>query len=145
MSLNECYKKATLYPSIIIILGTLVFSIIENYNYKSEWLTGESVIFLAIITAIVYCLIVSLLSLTIFLNKFKKVNENSVLIFLSWFSLPFGFITIVFIHEINLNIKYEEKGDSDLVYIVIFNLPFILGLIWSYYKYQKLNFSGEDC
>ena len=136
MSLNECYKKATLYPSLIVIPGIIVFSIIDNYNYKSEWLTGESVISLTIITAFVYCLIISLLSLTIFLNKFKKISENGVLIFLSWFLLPFGFITIVFIHEINFNIKYSEKVGSDLIYIVILNFPFILGLIWSYYKYN---------
>jgi len=137
MTLNEHYKKAVLFPSIFVFVAATVFSIIENYDYKSEWLTADTVIFLSIGTAFIYCLIFSLLSLTIFLNRFNKVKENSWLNFLSWFLLPVGFMTIVFVHEITFKIKYNEKFDSDFVYVVILNLPFLFGLIWSYLLYKK--------
>jgi hypothetical protein len=139
MTLSGYYKKAIFYPSIIIILFTIVFSIIDNYDYKSEWLTADSAISLSILTALFYCLIVSLLSLTIFLNKFKKIKESKTLTFLCWFLLPFGFITIVFIHEINFKLKYQEKFGDDFVYVIILNIPFVLGIIWSYLKYRKMN------
>lgn len=137
MTLGEHYKKATLYPSIAVIISTIVFSIIDNIDYKSEWLTAESVIVLSITTAFVYCLIIGFFSLTIFLIKFQKIKESNVLTFLSWFLFPLSFITIVFIHEISFSIKYQGKLTSDFIYTIILNLPFAVGLIWSYYKYKN--------
>ena len=143
MSLVQHYRNAVLYPSLVIILLSIIFSIIDNYNYKSEWLTAESVIFLSIVTAIVYSLIISALSLTIFLNKFEKVKVNNVLTALSWFLLPFVFITIVFIHEIRVRVNYEEEFGSDFIYVLILNIPFIVGLIWSYFRYRKINYRQQ--
>lgn len=137
MTIGEHYKKATLYPSIAVIVSTIVFSIIENKDYKSEWLRAESVVFLSITTAVIYCLIISFFSLTIFLIKFQKIKESNVLTFLSWFLFPVALITFVIIHEISFSIKYQEKLTSDFIYTIILNLPFVVGLIWSYYKYKK--------
>jgi hypothetical protein len=137
--MNKYYKKAALYPSIIAFIVAIAFSIIENYNYKSEWLTADAVISLSIITAFVYCLIFCLLSLTIFLNRFDTIRENGFLNFLSWFLLPFGFMTIVFVHEITFKIRYNEKFESDFVFVLILNFPFLFGLIWSYVIYKRAN------
>jgi hypothetical protein len=137
MNLSECYKKATLYPSIAAILLTIVFSLIDNYGYKSEWLTANDVVGLSIFTAIVYCLIICLLSTTIFLNKIPEIKTNFFLNFLTWFLLPLGFIAVVFIHEMKLKIKYDEKFNDEFVYILILNIPFVIGLIWTYFKQEK--------
>jgi hypothetical protein len=137
MTLSEHYKKAVLYPSLFVFIVATVFSIIENYNYKSEWLTADTVIFLSIGTAFIYCLIFCLLSLTIFLNRLEKIKENGVLSFLSWFLFPFGFMIVVFAHEISFKIRYDEKFDSDFVFVIVLNLPFLFGLIWSYVIYKR--------
>jgi hypothetical protein len=137
MTLNQYYKQAILYPLLVIVPSIIAYSIIDNYTYKSEWLTADSVISIAIITAFIYCLIISLLSLSIFLNKYELVQRNHILTFLSWFLLPFGFISIVFIHEISFSIEFHTKLGSDFIYVIILNLPFIFGIIWNYIKYIK--------
>src|SRR5262245_52042065 len=119
MSLSECYKKAVLYPSIITIVTTLLYSIADNYDYKSEWLTADDVIYLSVITAFVYSLIICLLSAGIFLNKFEIIKHSAGLNFLTWFLLPFSFIIVVLVHEINSSIKLEGKLTSDFLYVVI--------------------------
>lgn len=137
MTLTKHYKIAALYPALIVILLTTVFSIIDNYNYKSEWFSAESMTAMCIETAIIYCFIICLLSLTIFLIQFEKIRSNIFFTAVSWFLLPMVFIGIVFTHEINFRIKYEEKFGNDFIYILILNIPFVIGLCWSYWKYRK--------
>ena len=140
MTLSKYYKNAVLYPSIVTIILTFIFSIIDNYDYKSEWMTADYVIFLSVVTSIIYCSIISLLSTTIFLNRFDKIKNNSILNFLTWFLLPFVLIIVVFFHEVSFKIKYNETFGNDFIYIFILNFPFIVGLIWTYYKYKKINY-----
>ncbi|MFT3680647.1 MAG: hypothetical protein QM791_10270 [Ferruginibacter sp.] len=138
MQLARYYKNAILYPSIIIIAVIIPFSIIENYDYDSEWMTSDSVIFLATTIALLYCLAISILALTIFLNKLEKVRVSRSWSFLSWFLLPFCLIITVLVHEIILKIKYSERFfSSDFIYVLILNLPFMLGLGWNYYRYRQ--------
>ncbi len=136
MSLNRHYKQAVFFPFIIVMLSTIVFSIVDNYNYKSEWLTADSVIMISIIWAFVYSLVIGLLSLTIFLNKFERIKKNELFMVLCWFLLPFGFIAIIINHEINFKLQYEAgKFGNDFIYLIILNVPFVIGLIWSYFNY----------
>src|SRR6476659_8267920 len=101
MTLLYHYKMAIFSPFIIAVLFTGVYSIIDNYNYKSEWLTSGFVISTSIIYAIVYSLIISLLSLPIFLIRLNKIRSNILWVIVCWFLLPFSFIIIVIVHEIN--------------------------------------------
>jgi hypothetical protein len=138
MNVNRHYKQAVLYPFIVVILFTIVFSIVDNYNYKSEWLTADSVIMLSIIWAFLYSLVIGIFSLTILLNKIERIRTSILLVVLSWFLLPFSFIAVVISHEINFKMKYEAgKFGSDFIYILILNLPFVIGLIWSYVRYTR--------
>ena len=137
--INQCFKKSILYPSLIMIAVMIIFSIIDNYDYKSEWFTADDCILISIITAIIYSLIIGLLSLPIFLNKIERIRKNLTLRILSWFLLPFGFITIVSIHEVRFNIKYnnELKFENDSLYLLIMNIPFIIGLIWGFLSFSN--------
>jgi hypothetical protein len=128
---------AILYPSLIAVLSVVVFSIIDNRNYKSEWLTADTVIMLTTGTALVYSAIISLLSLTIFLNKSAQIKHNTLFSFLSWFLLPFGFMLTVIVREALFKIKSGEKFDSDVIYVALLNLPFIVSHIWAYRRYRK--------
>jgi len=135
---NQYFKNTILYSSLIMIVVMIIFSIVDNYDYKSEWITANFVIFTSIITAILYSLIIGLLSLPIFLNRIERIRRNLILRILSWFLFPFGFIAIVFIHEIRFNIKYNEsKFENDFVYVLILNIPFIIGLIWGFLSFSN--------
>lgn len=108
----------------------------KNRNYKSEWLTSESVIAMTVIAAIGYGLIICVLALTIFLNKHERVSSNSIFSALSWFALPFGFICLVIGKAIN---EYLTVGSTnEIIYSVVLNLPFVIGLIWGFCKFRKL-------
>lgn len=137
MTPGKYYKIATLYPSIVTVLVTVIFSIIDNYNYRSEWLTAESVLTFTVVFALGYCVLLSLLSLTIFLTRLPKIQGNNVFTFLSWFLLPLGFVFTVIGYELNFNKQNNKAWDSDLWYIVVLNLPFTIALIVSYYQYRK--------
>src|SRR5688572_14236208 len=100
MTLNKYYRQAVVYPFICVMALVITFSIVDNYNYKSEWLTADSVIFMIVLWGFFYSVIVCVLSLTIFLNKIEKVKDNTFLNLLSWFLLPLSFITLVLNHEI---------------------------------------------
>lgn len=135
--MDKYYKIGVIYSSLVAIFLSVAFSVVDNYNYKSEWLTAGSVIFLSIIFVIIYSLIISALSVSIFLVKFNRVKSSATLTLLSWFLLPFSFIAVILIHEINFKIKYQMESTNDITYLIIVNLPFIIGLVWSYLKYKK--------
>lgn len=139
MALSKYYRIGVIYPSVVVILLTTIFSIINNFNYKSEWLTAESVIFMSVIIATIYSILISVLSLTIFLNSHAKVNTSKILTALTWFLLPFGCIAIVLIHDIKHRLKYENGFGSDFMQLLLLNVPFIFGLIWTYIKFRKNN------
>ena len=144
MTLYKYYRNAVIYPSLLMILLTMGYSVIDNYHYESDWLTADFLIFIALGTSIGYSLIISGLSLTIFLNKYEKVRSNKVLNALSWFFLPFGCIAIVFVYDIYLRQKYEVGFRSDFMYLLLMNIPFIFGLIWTYIKFQRSTYSPEN-
>ena len=136
--LKRYYIIGVLFPSMIGIIATTIFSIIDSVDYKSEWFTSESVIFTSIIFSIIYCAIIGILSLSIFINLFEKIRKSNVLRIFSWFLLPFGFITTVVIHEINFAIKYHSGTiNSDFIFVILLNILFILGLIFSYIKFSN--------
>ena len=138
MNFNRHYKQAVIYPFIVAMLLTTVFSIIENRNYKSEWFTASAVIEISIIWVLFYSLFICGLSLTILLNKFEKIRTNKLLVILNWFLLPCSFIAVVLSHEISYTIRYDAgKFGSSFVQILILNLPFVIGLILSYICYRK--------
>lgn len=135
MSLHTYYLKSAIYPTMFVIFSSIVFAIIDTNNYKSEWLTGDAVMYYLMIFGLFYCLILCILSLTIYLNRLKVIRNNIVLNLLSWFLLPIGFIFFMVLSQIQSVIKYEESA-KDLFYAIILNVPFLVGLIWSYISFR---------
>jgi hypothetical protein len=135
MNLFKYYRKAVIYPSIFILFFCIIYSIIDNY--KSEWLTAKSVIVMSILTSLIFSLLICGLSLTIFLNKFEKLNKNLIWNILTWFLLPFAYISIILIHDIENRIKYEFGFGNDFLYLLIMTMPFVIGLCWTFIKYRQ--------
>ena len=135
MKLFKYYRKAVIYPSIFILFFCIIYSIIDNY--KSEWLTAKFVIVMSSITSLIFSLLICGLSLTIFLNKFEKLNKNLIWNISTWFVLPFAYITIILIHDIKNRIKYEFGFGNDFLYLLIMTSPFVIGLCWAFIKYRQ--------
>ena len=137
MTLSGYYTRGVIYPSLIVFVAMVVYSIIDNYWYKSEWLTADAAIMLSILAGCIYCLIIMVLSLTLFLNRFVSVRENALFNFLSWFLLPIGFLSFITISRISHMLRYRESVGSDIWYFVILDIPFIVGLGWTYVRQRQ--------
>lgn len=138
MTLSELYKKSVVYPGVVIIVIASLYSTVAYWDYQ-DYQDGMSpkweVIGMTIALAILYWLLICLLSRTIFLNKSEKVSSNSILSALSWFLLPFGFMLAVFGKAIN---EFVTVGSVwEILYATIGNIPFIIGLIWGYKRFKK--------
>ena len=106
-------------------------------NYKSDPLTAKSVIQMSILPSLIFSLLICGLSLTIFLNKIKKLNKNVVWNLLTWFLLPFAYISIILLHDFEYRIKYDFGFGNDFLYILIMTIPYVIGLCWTFIKYRK--------
>ena len=135
MNLFKHYRKAVIYPSIFILFFCIINSIIENYN--TEWLFAKSAIIMSISTSLIFCLLISVLSLPIFLNKLKKLSRNLIWNILVWFLLPFVYISIIWIHDIENRIKFEFGFGNDFFYLLIMTIPFVIGLSWTFIKFRQ--------
>ena len=135
MKLFRYYRKAVIYPSLFILFFCIVYPLIDNY--KSEWQTAKSAIIMSIVTSVIYSLIMCVLSLTIFLNKFKKLNKNLFWNILTWLLLPSGYIVIILIHDIKNRINYDFGFGQDFIYLLIVTMPFVIGLYTTFIKYRQ--------
>lgn len=135
MKLFNYYWKAAFYPSLFILFFCIINSIITHY--ESDGLSDSSAIITSIITSLIFCLLMSGLSLTIFLNRFKRLNKNLIWNILSWFLLPFSYITIIFVYDIKIRIKYGFGFGNDFLYLIIMTIPFLIGLCWTFIKYRQ--------
>ena len=107
MKLFRYYRKAVVYPAIFILLFCVIYSIIGNY--KSNGPTDYSAILMSIIPSSIFVLLMCGLSLTIFLNKIEKLNKILIWNILTWFLLPFAYITIILIHDVK---SYPKRYSS---------------------------------
>lgn len=137
MKLFNYYRKAVIYPSLFTLFFCIIYSILDNYNFKSDWQTAKSLIKVAIVFSFIFCLLMCGLSLTIFLNKFKKLGKNLIWNILTWFLLPFGYISMVLIHDIENRIKYAFGFGNDFIFLLMMTLPFVIGLCWTFMKYRQ--------
>lgn len=135
MNLFNYYKNAVIYPSIFIQFFCFTYSIIDNY--KSEWPTAKFVIITSILASLIYSLLICVLSLTIFLNKIKKLNPYLIWNMLTWFLLPFAYLTMILIHNIENRIRYEFGFGNDFIYLLIMTIPFVIGLFLTFKKYRQ--------
>jgi len=135
MNLFKYYKKAVIYPSIFVLFFCIVYSFIDNY--KSDPLTAQSVFGMSILPSLIFSLLICGLSLTIFLNKIEKLNNNVVWNIFAWFLLPYIYISIIFIHDLEFRIKYDFGFGNDFLHLIIMTLPYVIGLCWTFINYRK--------
>ncbi len=138
MNLQKAYRIAAIYPALFVIVISFVYAVFENNNYKSEWLTGDSMRLISILISFVYSLVMCLLSLTIFLNNIVKWSSILIWNLLTWFLLPLGFVIIIIAHDINYRLTYNAAFGRDFIYILVIITPFVIGLCWSFINYRRI-------
>ena len=128
------YKNTVIYSSIITFILVISYTLLFNYNIQENIPNITALIFVIVI----YCGILSILSLTILLSNKKYFNNKSFFRLLLWFLPPyfciFGSLTYEIIKDIQYNIPLNFHY---LDYPILFNLPFFVGLMVNYLIYEK--------
>jgi len=139
MTTTRYYINSTLYPTILAVLLTLVFSVVNRERLTSV----DSLIHisLTLMTSFTYSIVQSISCLTIFLINIDVIKRNKLLTALSWFLIPFFYIATVLTHQIKFSLRYNDELGVGFVYIILLILPFIAGLIWTYLRYRQNNYS----
>lgn len=135
MKLFTYYRYAVIYPSLFAIFFSFLYSVI--YNIYSGELTNYSIIATSVIPALIFCLLMCVLSLSIFLNKLRRFNKSIIYNLLTWIFLPFIYLIIVFIHDLYLRSRYNFGFGEDFLYLLIMTIPFTIGLILTFVKYRQ--------
>jgi hypothetical protein len=135
MKLFNYYKKAALYPSLLVLFFSLIHSLIANY--EGNGLSDDSAIFMSIITSLFFTLLVSLLSLSIFLNKIARLYKNLTWNLLTWFLLPLFYFAIVFIHDLKFRVNYDFGFGDDFIFLLFMIFPYIIALCWTFIQYRS--------
>lgn len=137
--LSKSYRIATYVPfGTAVIFGVVLTLTNDGSDYKSEWFVsdgfGETVFLTIILSGII-----SVLSLTIFLNNFKSVQNNLLFSGLAWFVLPGTLSLFVMYQElINFSVSVNYQGNRLLDgYIVLVGLLHLLCLFLSFRLYRR--------
>ena len=135
MKLSTYYRRAVVYPSIFIVFFSIVYSIIDNHG--SDWRVARFVIGMSALTSLAFSLLMCGISLTIFLNKFKKLGRNLVWNILTWFLLPYLYIAVILIHDVETRIRHEFGFGTGFLYVLIMTMPFVIGLGRAFIRYRQ--------
>ena len=140
MKLFQYYRNAALYPAMFVLFFSIVYSLLYNFNRGD--LSNLSAMLMVVIPALIYSVLMSVLSLAILLNNIERISRNKILNILTWFLLPVVYVTIVFIHDIKIRTKYEFGFGNDFVFLLIMTTPFIVGLSWTFKAYRQMITTG---
>jgi len=135
MKLYKYYIKAVIYPTLFILLFSLFYALINNFNTDRS--TAVSLIVITVLTSALFALTIAVLSLPVFLNKIKKMNQNWFWNAGTWFLLPITYIVITLVHDLGLRIKYNFDYGDDFFYLLFITLPFVTALVWSFILFRK--------
>ncbi len=140
MKLIKYYKDAVLIPSLSVIVTYIIFAIfhkIFSQVYENEWLTDEAILLTSFWLVILNALLISVLSVTIFLNKYNEIKANFFLSLLSWFVIPMIWILYILITHFYYVKTYSHYFNSESIFVFFNTLPYILGLLLAFIKFRR--------
>lgn len=136
LSLSKYFKVSTIIPFAVTITAAIILSVThDGSSYTSEWSTDDGFVLTVVLTILLSGLI-SLLSLTLLLNKRPIIRNNFLLSFISWILLPGLACSFVIYQEIlnftghsNIDGSYEGNRllDGYIMSVAILHLVCILG------------------
>ncbi len=94
---------------ISTISGLILCCTHDGSHYKSEWMADDGFVLTMLFIVFTSC-IISILSLSLLLNKIPFIKAHALLSFSSWLLLP-GSLCLIIIYEETLN--FIGEGDID--------------------------------
>lgn len=148
-TLAKYFKISAIIPfSITITFGVILSLTHDGSDYKSEWFTDDGFVLTVMLTILLSGLI-SLLSLTLFLNRRPFIKKRSLLSFLTWVLLP-GIVCLFIIYQETL--KFTGHSDIDGTYegsrlldgyIISVGILHLLALFATYSHFKITSKSNE--
>lgn len=139
MNLRKLYIQSLIYPAIIVVAVSIVYSVL--IAMLSEQPEGEHIyswyeqVIINTVAAIIFSGLISVLSLTIFLNKNTGFSSNKYRLVLSWFLLPYGFILLVIGKAITELLTLNSYWE--ITHALLASTPFIIGLQRGFSKFSS--------
>ena len=135
---NTVYKKFVLVSSTAAVICFIIYSIIDAKFtvYQSDFITSEAFYPVEFAMVIGNALLIAVLSLTILLNNYEIVKNNTALSALTWFLFPMSWIGLILI-ETNWNIVNFSKGiDNPAIFVLINTLPYIVTSVLFFIRFR---------
>src|ERR1700743_2171749 len=93
LNLGKYYFRTTCIPTAISFLAVVLFLFYDHHwgpgaNYKSEWLTADSLDGWVCLLILGNGVIIAILSTPLFFNRNVEVRNNPFVSFLAWCALP---------------------------------------------------------
>lgn len=114
-----------------LISSVLTFLGLNTFDADTRGsLEGNQVVFITIVVSICWMLILTLGSLTVYLNLYATIRSNHVYCMLTFFLLPVLLILMMF----------SMSGSNDLGWFAITNGAFVITHVFFYMRFRKSNY-----
>jgi hypothetical protein len=145
ISLWKYYRLATILPFAGTVIGGIVVVMGHDDKELQNAAIGEDNFGQTIFLMVVFSFTICVLSLTIFLSKYKLVTNNLLLHILSWMALPLGCLGVMLIKQVKFLLDFlfdgwehpaaETQMQILFVSVLIAHLVFN---IFSFVKFRKV-------
>lgn len=141
--LLKYYKMATLLPFAGTIIGGIAVVMLHDDKELQNTAVGDDNFGQTIFLMVVFSFTISVLSLTIFLSRFKAVTGNLILHLLSWMVLPLGCLGVMLYSQVQFLMEYlfdgweHPSGETEMqVLFVSVLVAHLLAIVISFIKFR---------
>jgi hypothetical protein len=133
------YLKAAVLPSIIVSACNVIYGVIYAAfcPYKSDYLTADGVVRVALLMEFINSAIIMVLSLPIFLNYYPQVKNKLILSVLAWLLCPMIWLGILIINSRSDLFDYSEGIYSPGIPVLINTIPYVIPTVWYFIRFRK--------
>jgi hypothetical protein len=110
ISLWKYYRLATILPFAGTIIGGIVVVMMHDDKELQNAAIGEDNFGQTIFLMVVFSFTISILSLTIFLSRYKSVTDNLLLHVFTWMALPLGCLGVMLFKQVKFLLDFLFDG-----------------------------------
>lgn len=130
VSAKRFYLRCAIYPSVVVLMLSIVSCAIGNRDYKSEWLTAGAVNEIVFIFTLIHCLIMCFLMIPILFSENPLVQDSAMLTLTCWLLPPLAYGAWAY-QAFAADPSLEQK------WLMIFFLPYFYSLGLNFWHYSK--------
>lgn len=142
--MGKYYRKAILYPALALFLMDWLHGVLIGVSTHNWTYIKEGFIIMTVLYTLQYSLIVGVLSTSIFMVEWPRIQKSTALTILCWFLLPVCFMLLFPVYAYyNMRFFHRDSYSDEIMILALLNLPFLVGLIWTYLIYRKKSRVGN--